>query len=512
MSGMNTAVIFDRVSSEDQRDGFSLEAQRTLSEKYAKEHHLKVVRSWSVDESASKEDDRKHFFAMVEFIKTNKIQDVVFDKVDRACRGLKSAVTIEELIEHNGVKFHFTREHLIIDKNSPPQEKLRFYLGTILGKYYIDNLKTEINKGLDARRQAGLWNGLAPFGYKNIRTGPQNKATVVKDEDEAPVVKEVFQLYSTGNYTYASLVDFIESKLPNKKITKRLIETILENPFYYGVMKVKSEILKGSHEPLIDKRLFDTCQKIRGIRAASYRSNRKGAVVKPFMGFLTCGCCNHAITGESVLKASGKTYIYYRCANNKCLQYRLRAPQEELFKQLSAAFTPFRKWTPKAVAAFIENMHSRLQDLDLYTQKRSGEIAGKKLELKKRVEQLDVYRQQGILSQSEYDAAVAVPMKLLAEQATEMQAYESADLKTFQEGCRIIQLFRKAYDFMQMDGNELEKIQLARAVLSNPTLANRTMQFSYKKPLDDLLALTDRPIWWRPLNAVRTTHAPKLHT
>ncbi len=200
MSEKNRAVIFDRVSSEDQRDGFSLDAQRTLSEKYAKERHLKIVRSWSVDESASKEDDRKHFFDMVDFIKNNSIQDVVFDKVDRACRGLKSAVTIEELIEYHGVKFHFTREHLVIDKGSPPQEKLRFYLGTILAKYYIDNLKTEINKGLDARRSAGLWNGQAPFGYKNIRTGHNNKAVVVKDDLEAPVVQEVFQLYSGSSW------------------------------------------------------------------------------------------------------------------------------------------------------------------------------------------------------------------------------------------------------------------------------------------------------------------------
>jgi len=132
----------------------------------------------------------------------------------------------------------------------------------------------------------------------------------------------------------------------------------------------------------------------------------------------------------------------------------------------------------------------------LDTQKKSGELAGKKLELKKRIEQLDIYRQQGILSQSEYEAAVSVPVKLLEERTTEIQAYESADLKTFQEGCRIIQLFQKAFDFMQMDGNELEKIQLARAVLSNCTLTNRNMRYNYKKPLDDLFALTDRPVWW----------------
>ena len=120
------------------------------------------------------------------------------------------------------------------------------------------------------------------------------------------------------------------------------------------MMKVKDKLIKGSHESLIDKKLFDACQKIRGIRAANYQSNRKGVIVKPFMGFLTCDCCEHAITGESVLKANGKTYVYYRCANHKCEQYRLRTPQDELFKQLATAFTPFSKWTPKAAAASLE--------------------------------------------------------------------------------------------------------------------------------------------------------------
>ena len=80
MRTKNHAVIFDRVSSRDQRDGFSLDAQRTLSEKYAAEKELKVIRHWSVDESASKEDDRKHFFEMIEYIKANGIKNIIFDK------------------------------------------------------------------------------------------------------------------------------------------------------------------------------------------------------------------------------------------------------------------------------------------------------------------------------------------------------------------------------------------------------------------------------------------------
>src|ERR1700677_208570 len=122
MSTRRQAVAFDRVSSKDQRDGFSLEAQEKLSEKYSKENNLIVVKRWSVNESASKENDRKFFFEMIDYINNNEIKDVVFDKVDRACRGLKSAQVIEDLVENKGVRFHFTRNRLTIDSGSPSSE------------------------------------------------------------------------------------------------------------------------------------------------------------------------------------------------------------------------------------------------------------------------------------------------------------------------------------------------------------------------------------------------------
>src|SRR4051812_17016649 len=97
--GNNSAVVFSRVSSEDQRDGFSLDAQLSLALKYADEQKLEVKRSWKVDESASKENDRKHFFEMVEYVKDNQIKNVIFDKVDRAVRGFRSATLIDDLIQ-----------------------------------------------------------------------------------------------------------------------------------------------------------------------------------------------------------------------------------------------------------------------------------------------------------------------------------------------------------------------------------------------------------------------------
>ena len=511
------AVIFDRVSSADQRDGFSLGAQRDVATKYVKLNNLTLVRSWSVDESAAKHSERKHFFEMIAFIEKNIIKNVIFDKVDRAVRNLKSAVEIERLVD-NGVKFHFAREHLIIDSASPSHDKMRFYLGIILATVYIDNLKAEISKGLNARTEQGLWNHIAPFGYKNIREGKNQRAVVVVDELEGPVASEVFELYSTGNYSLDALVAHVKSKCPEKKLTKRLIETMLTNPFYFGYLptrKSRQPKIKGAHVPLISRDVWNMVQKVKGIRGANNQAHRFGVVSKPLMGIFKCGVCGHAVTGESHKKSSGKIHIYYRCANLKCEQKRKNTPQLSVMTQIEHAFEPFRHFTIEATQAFTATLSSRLEDLDLFTQKMSTELAEKRLTIKKSVEKLERLHADGILSEDEYREVISLKERAIKEIKIEIAAYNEADYKTFNMGLRLIELFSSICNYMQSEGNELEKARIAKLVLSNAILKDGTIEYDYQKPFDVLLKLASNDNWWRwrELNPrPQELHREALHT
>ncbi|MBC7532461.1 MAG: recombinase family protein [Oligoflexus sp.] len=225
------------------------------------------------------------------------LRPIVFDKVDRAVRGFKSAVIVEELIDDFGVKFHFTRESLKIDASSPPAEKMRSYLSTILAKYYIDNLKVEIKKGLNEREEEGYWNHKAPLGYLNVTDLPSKKAVVIVDPVEGPAVKKVFELYATGNYSMPMLIEqFNRSTVQNR--TWKAMEKVLKNPFYYGIMKTKERLRPGNHQALVSKELWTDCQKIHGIQASQHAKNdKKRALQKPFMGVIHCFECRHRITG-----------------------------------------------------------------------------------------------------------------------------------------------------------------------------------------------------------------------
>ena len=284
----NLAVDFWRVSSTEQRDGYSLTAQARKAVEYKKAAHLKSVRSWAVSESASQEFDRKKFFTMLSYVVEHGIKNIVFDKIDRACRGLRAAVLIEDLIE-SGVRFHFVRDGLVVDKHSSPSEKLRFYLGVVLAKWYIDNLKTEIKKGLTTRLAEGYFNARAPVGYINVR--PKfGKANLKVQAKVGAFISECFTLYQTGNYSISALAKLGmqrnvcwmsatrvfdangKSKIIQKKryISKKTLGRALVNPIYCQCRRVGNKIVKVKNAKwprLTTYKTFTSCQKIRGMRA-----------------------------------------------------------------------------------------------------------------------------------------------------------------------------------------------------------------------------------------------------
>jgi len=73
------------------------------------------------------------------------------------------------------------------------------------------------------------------------------------------------------------------------------IQSILQNIFYFGLMKYKGEIHKGTHEPLISKKLFDKCQEVMSKRG-KVKEVRKHQFA--FLGFLKCASCGCSITAE----------------------------------------------------------------------------------------------------------------------------------------------------------------------------------------------------------------------
>ena len=108
------------------------------------------------------------------------------------------------------------------------------------------------------------WNFLAPIGYLNVRYG--KKANIILDNMRAPAIKSLFKIYATGEFSIQDLMilakDWHLFPKHHYSISKRCINNLLKNPFYYGVMKIKGELIPHNYPKLIDKNLFDEVQRI----------------------------------------------------------------------------------------------------------------------------------------------------------------------------------------------------------------------------------------------------------
>jgi hypothetical protein len=108
-------VTYCRVSSKDQeREGFSIPAQRKLLQGYARDRCLTIAREF-VDIETAKQAGRGGFADMVTFLKaTPSCRVILVEKTDRLYRNFRDYVTLEDL----NVAVHFVKENTVL---SPKQ-------------------------------------------------------------------------------------------------------------------------------------------------------------------------------------------------------------------------------------------------------------------------------------------------------------------------------------------------------------------------------------------------------
>ena len=350
----NEVVIYCRVSSKEQEDtGYSLPAQQKLLVEYAQRKNLTVLKVFSVAESASGAKQRKIFGEMMEYMRKNNIQILLCEKVDRLTRNLKEAVVANDWIEANEERqLHFVKQNLIIHKYAKSDEKFRWDIEIVLAKKYIANLSEEVIKGQMEKIAQGWLPTKPPTGYKTI--GDKGHKIHVIDNDTAPLLRKMFEMYATGNHSIISLEDEMYKlglrSVNGKKILQSRIYKLLQDPFYCGKMKWKGEVYPPKHEALISKDLFEKAQSILKRRGKTALSTKHNYL---FMSRIFCDGCGGVLSWETQ-----KGILYGHCNNHlksrHCPQ-KTYMKEEKVEEQISPVFW---KIAPKseAVLKWIEEL------------------------------------------------------------------------------------------------------------------------------------------------------------
>ncbi len=204
---VNQAIILARVSSKDQEDGYSIDAQKHRLQQYCTRKGIEILKTFEFAESSTV-GDRKKFKEAIEFAKKQKETiAIVADKVDRLQRSYRETSFLEELINKGKIQLHFVTENCIIHDQSTSQEKMVWNMFVMMAQSYVDSLKDNVNRSIAQKLRMGEWISTAPIGYLNIKDAPKNdpKAKIIIDKLRAPLIARLFEEYATGVYTIPQL-------------------------------------------------------------------------------------------------------------------------------------------------------------------------------------------------------------------------------------------------------------------------------------------------------------------
>ena len=106
---------------------------------------------------------------------------------------------------------------------------------------------------MDIKARRGEMMFCPPVGYVIDLSGPTPRA--VPDPLLAPLVREAFELYATGEYSLRKLLAIMTGRglvsRSGKQMGSSGLHAVLTNPFYAGYMRWGGELIQGEHEALI---------------------------------------------------------------------------------------------------------------------------------------------------------------------------------------------------------------------------------------------------------------------
>lgn len=401
---MNTKVLFYiRVSTDEQAEfGYSIDMQQNQCMQFAQSHGLSMAGVYVDDGYTAKNMNRPQLKIMLEVLKKSKdIKGIVVWRLDRLCRNTDDYyIKFKQMFDKYGIQLLSATENN--DMDNPYGRYMRnMQINNAELESCLTSIRTKAN--LKEKAMQGYFPGArVPLGYTRKIIDKRN--TVVIDEEKAPYVKNIMELYSTGAYSYSDIARIMRSKgLEHRKkpCSKKLIENTLVNNliFYTGKFNFNGEIYRGNHEPLITSELYLNILKVRDGKTNA-RTKRKFL----YKGMVKCAKTGRTLSAETHSGAhKSGTYIYYRCPKEcpyreNCNQYLKEAVIDDAVRLAFQSISI----TPEERAKFITILKDIVHVQAVRDEKMKENVAGQITKLKNRINQLYDDKLDGVISSEVY--------------------------------------------------------------------------------------------------------------
>lgn len=397
----SATVILARVSSKSQEDeGYSLDSQLKLLCGYCENKGLRVVKTFKIAETASKEQSRKVFHEMLAYISKNKVYHLAVEKTDRFTRNFRDAVAIDDWLDQDpNRRLHAVKENLLLHKEAKSDVKFMWNINLSVAKKYTDNLREEAMKGWAEKLAQGWLPGVPPPGYMTITES--GKRIHIPNPDTKYLIQRAFKLYLDPSQSINSvMVELDRMGVRTRKgrpYAKSKVQKMLNNPFYIGINRHNGKDYPGAQEPLISKELFDQVQqKMHKGRPVVLKQHNP-----IFKNMITCDGCGGVVTWQ---KQKGRYYGACQRKSDACKRRKfiredkIEAQVADLLSKLLCPSPEIIGWVSEAMrkeqedaignqeklVSSIRLQIDRIQRMDdsLYDDKLSGDINQEKYGVK----------------------------------------------------------------------------------------------------------------------------------
>ncbi len=325
------AGIYLRVSTFNQaREGHSYEEQEKDLRRLCENRGFRIYDTYGDPGISGKYlDKRKDFQKLLNDIRTGKINVVVVWRLDRLVRGVANTQKVIAVAKEYGCRIVTSWNDLDFDT---AVGKYQINMEAAHGEYELDVISERTRMGMIGAYEKLHFNTV-PFGYKKDVDGPDKKKLII-DEEAAPCVRRIFELYLQGN-SCEQVTKKINEEYPTlKKFKQRAIEVILHNEFYVGIFHNRLKEEETGEEcivkvpAIIDEITWSKMQEQYHLNQICHK--RKQTYI--FMQKIKCPCCGHDVLGGTNGKSrNGIKYCYYICTRCKGVGYVPESLIEEAF-------------------------------------------------------------------------------------------------------------------------------------------------------------------------------------
>lgn len=357
-------AAYARLSVEDSRnpDCDTIENQLSLVRNYIEEKLYLTQTAEYIDNGVSgTRFDRPEFMRMIADMRAGKIDCVVVKDLSRLGRNyLEAGDYLEKIFPFFGIRFIAVTDGYDSITSSAADDGLIVPLKNLINEAYAKDMSKKISTSIRVKQRQGKFIGSrAAYGYMK---SPEDRNQLIIDREASPIVVRIFECKAAGmgNGAIARMLNeegiaspmkykYEKGLAKNSRCTESLwndgtIAAMIVNPVYIGDMEQgtqkeamymgikkykprKSEriYVAGTHEPIVDRELFDKVQELVGERKQKYFEGKekfKDIVRKEnkFTGILFCGDCGGRLKFRRLVdKRDGNTKVYYNylCPNSE---------------------------------------------------------------------------------------------------------------------------------------------------------------------------------------------------